>query len=242
MSLEEDDARDWLDAYVANIAEVDLPTLGPRRNPGNIRRLLAALGRATGTVLNRRALASDVGGAAGPIAAETLGNYLDALDRLMLVEPLPAWRPHMRSRSRLRAGSVVHFVDPSRGLAALGVGTQDLLHDLDAAGLQFESLVVRDLRTYAGPLRGRLSSWRDAQTGREVDAVIELPNGRWAAFEIKLGENAAGAAAESLLHFASNVDTQRHGDPSALVVVTGGRFAYRRTDGVCVVPITALGP
>lgn len=83
MSLEEDDARDWLDAYVANIAEVDLPTLGPRRNPGNIRRLLAALGRATGTVLNRRALASDVGGAAGPIAAETLGNYLDALDRLL---------------------------------------------------------------------------------------------------------------------------------------------------------------
>lgn len=148
----------------------------------------------------------------------------------------------MRSRTRLRVTPVHHFVDPSIETAALGVGTQDLLADLEAAGFHFESLVLRDLRTYSQSLGATLSSWRDTKTGAEVDAVLELPNGRWAAFEFKLGEAAADVAAESLLHFASKVDAVRHGEPLALVVVTGGRFAYRRPDGVLVVPITALGP
>lgn len=235
-------ARSWLSDYRRNLADVDIPGLGPRRNPGNISRLLAGLGRAVGTPLNLSALEVEVGGAGGPIASETLSNYLDALDRLMLVEPLPAWRPHMRSRTRLRVSPVHHFVDPSLGTAALGVGVKDLLNDLDAAGHHFESLVLRDLRIYSQPLDATLSSWRDSQTGAAVDVVIELPNGRWAAFEVKLGEAAADPAAASLLHFAGKVDTARHGDPLALVVITGGRFAYRRADGVIVVPITALGP
>lgn len=235
-------ARIWLSDYRQNLAETDIPGLGPRRNPGNISRLLAGLGRAVGTPLNRSALEVEVGGAAGPIASETLINYLDALDRLMLVEPLPAWRPHLRSRTRLRVSPVHHFVDPSLGTAALGVGAADLLKDLEAAGYHFESLVLRDLRVYSQALGASLSSWRDSRTGAEVDVVLELPNGRWAAFEIKLGEAAADAAATSLLHFANKVDTTRHGEPLALVVITGGRFAHRRPDGVTVVPIGALGP
>lgn len=194
------------------------------------------------TPLNRSALEIEIGGTGGPIASETLANYLDALDRLMLVESLPAWRPHMRSRRRLRASSVHHFVDPSLGTAALGVGVKGLLKDLEAAGYHFESLVLRDLRVYSQALDATLSSWRDSQTGAEVDVVLELPNGSWAAFEIKLGEVAADAAAASLLHFVGKVDTTRHGDPLALVVITGGRFSYKRPDGVIVVPITALGP
>lgn len=235
-------ARAWLSDYRRNLAEVDIPGLGPRRNPGNISRLLAGLGRSVGAPLNRSALENEIGGASGPIASETLTNYLHALDRLMLIESLPAWRPHMRSRTRLRASPVHHFVDPSLGTAALGVGVKGLLNDLEAAGYHFESLVLRDLRVYSQALDATLSSWRDSQTGAEVDVVLELPNGSWAAFEIKLGEVAADAAAASLLHFAGKVDTTRHGDPLALVVITGGRFAYKRPDGVTVVPITALGP
>ncbi len=242
LTFEERDARDWLRGYLANIAEVDLPTLGPRRNPENILRLFAALGRAVGTPLNRSALEVEVGGQGGSIASETLTNYLDALGRLMLVESLPAWRPHMRSRTRLRASPVHHFVDPSIGPAALGVGSTELLADLHATGFHFESLALRDLRVYAQALGATFSSWRDTQLNKEVDAVLELPNGRWAAFEFKLGEAAADAAAEALLHFARKIDTDRHGEPLALVVVTGGRFTYRRPDGVLVVPITALGP
>lgn len=234
-------SRLWLSDYLLNLAEVDIPGLGPRRNPRNISRLLAGLGRAVGTPLNRSALAAEIGGNVS-LALPTLANYLDALDRLMLWEPLPAWQPHMRSRTRLRVSPVAHFVDPSLGTAALGVGVKDLLTDLEAAGLHFESLVLRDLRIYAQALGATLSYWRDSQSSAEVDVVLELPNGRWAAFEIKLGEAAADQAAAALLHFADKVDTARHGEPLVLVVITGGRFVYKRPDGVAVVPITALGP
>ncbi len=242
IDLREREARAWLTAYNRNIIEVDVPALGPRRNPGNLARLLASLGRAVGTPVSQAALAREVGGQAGPLDSKTITNYLEALDRLMLTEPLHAWQPHMRSRARLRAAPVHHFADPSIGTAAIGVGTTELLADLEAAGLHFESLVLRDIRVYSQSLGATLSSWRDTQQNKEIDAVVELPNGRWAAFEFKLGESQADTAAESLLYMASKVDTERHGEPIALVVVTGGRFAYRRPDGVLVVPITALGP
>lgn len=238
----EHEASIWLRDYLRNVAEVDVPGLGPRRNPTNVQRLLSALGRGTATALNLTSLAEDVGGSRGRIATETLNNYLDALDRLMLIEPIPAWRPHMRSRTRLRATAVHHFVDPSLGTAALGVGCNDLLRDLNAAGLHFESLVMRDLRVYGQHLGATLSTWRDTQTGHEVDAILELPDGRWAAVEVKLGESAADVAAESLVRMAHKIDHHRHGPPSALIVVTGGRYVYKRNDGVCVVPVTALGP
>ncbi|MBS1848296.1 MAG: DUF4143 domain-containing protein, partial [Actinobacteria bacterium] len=242
LGADEATARAWITDYLRNVAEVDIPTMGPRRNPGNILRLLAALGRSVGTPLNRTSLAADVGGAGGSIAAETLGNALDALDRLMLIESAPAWRPHLRSRARLRTKSVHHFVDPSLGTGALGVGSHGLLSDLEAAGFHFESLVLRDLRVYAQPLGAQISSLRDTRTGAEVDAILELPDGRWAAFEVKLGEGAVDAAAHAVLAFAAKIDPARHGPPTALGVITGGRFAYKRPDGVHVVPITALGP
>ena len=242
IDLPERAARAWVAAYNRNVVEVDVPALGPRRNPGNLTRLLASLGRGVGTPLRRSAVTIEVGGQNGPIDDKTLTNYLDALDRLMLTEPLPAWQPHMRSRTRLRTTPVHHFVDPSIGIAALGVGTAELLADLEAAGFHFESLGLRDLRVYSQALGATLSCWRDTQLNQEIDAILELPNGRWAGFEFKLGEAQADAAAESLLHMASKVDKARHGEPAALVVVTGGRFAYRRPDGVLVVPITSLGP
>lgn len=242
IDMTEGDARDWVTDYLRTVADVDVPAMGTRRNPGNISRLLASLARVVGGTINRSATAIDVGGPRGPIDDRTLGNYLDALDRLMLVEPLPPWVSHMRSRTRLRTTPVHHFVDPSIAVSALGVGTVDLRRDFEAAGFHFESLALRDLRIYSQALGGRLSSWRDSQLGHEVDAVLELPQGRWAAFEVKLGEAAADEAADALLTMASKVDRARHGEPAALVVVTGGRYCYRRPDGVTVVPITALAP
>ncbi len=237
----EQEARLWLRDYLQNVSEVDVPAMGPQRNPRNIRRLLGSLARSVGQPAKLTELEKDVGGDRGPVASETLHNYLDALDRLMLTESSKAWNPHMRSRTRLRSTPVRYFVDPSLGPAALGIGSAELLVDLEAAGFHFEALAMRDLRVYAQPLGGVVESWRDAN-GLEVDAVVTLPGGRWAAFEVKLNPRAADGAAAALLRFASKVDTARHGEPAALGVITSTGFAGPRPDGVHVIPITALGP
>ena len=241
IDTDERQARAWLRDYVQQISEVDVPAMGPHRNPRNIQRLLGALARSVGTPTKLTEVEKDVGGDRGPVASETLHKYLDALDRLMLTETSEAWRPHMRSRTRLRAAPVRYFIDPSLGPAALGIGSTELLADLNAAGFHFEAMAIRDLRIYSQPLGGVVESWRDAN-GREVDAVVTLPGGRWAAFEVKLNPLAADVAAAALLKFASSVDTARHGEPAALAVITSTGFAGRRPDGVHVIPITALGP
>jgi len=239
---DDDTARDWLAGYLTQIAEVDVQSLGTRRDPVNIRRLLASLGRSVGQATKSTELAKDVGGEDGPIARDTLANYLSALDRLHLIDNSEAWRPHMRSRARLRQAPVRYFVDPSLGLAALNTGSTELLADLNALGLHFEALVMRDLRIYAQPLRGTVESWRDSN-GHEVDAIVSVRDNKWGAFEVKLGHDAVEEAAESLLRFATKVDTSRHGESAFLgVIISNGSYAYRREDGVHVIPIGCLGP
>ena len=240
LDASEDDARDWLSDYLTQIAEIDVQLLGPRRNPRNVRRLLASLGRAVGQAAKGSALASDVGGADGPIAKKTLAGYLDALDRVHLLDNSEAWRPHMRSRARLRTSPVRYFVDPSLGPAALNIGSAELIADPQALGFHFEALVIRDLRVYAQRLRGVVDSWRDSN-GNEVDAIITSRDG-WSAFEIKLNPAAVDDAAASLRRFAANVDTAVHGEPKMLGVITSTGYAGRREDGVYVIPISTLGP
>lgn len=238
---DEDFARRWLRSYLAQVVDVDIPEMGHRRNPSNLQRLLAGLARGVGQPVKLTELATDVGGEAGPVANETLYGYLQALDRLKLTENSEAWRPHMRSRARLRSAPVRYFVDPSLGTAALNVGSAELRADPRAAGLHFEALVVRDLRIYAQPLDGVVDSWRDSN-GNEVDAIVSLYGGRWGAFEVKLNPRDVEMAAASLLRFAAKVDTIRHGDPAVLGVITSTGHAGRREDGVHVIPIATLGP
>lgn len=241
IGVEESDARRWLQDYLDMIVDVDVQRLGARRDPRNLRRLLEALGRGVAQAVKTSELAKDVGGESGPIAKETLSAYLDALDRLRLIDNSEAWRPHMRSRARLRTAPVRYFVDPSLGLAALGVGSADLAVDLNALGQHYEALVIRDLRIYAQAVRARVDSWRDSN-GNEVDAVIDAGRGRWGAFEVKLNPKAVDDAANALLRFKNSVDTSRHGDPSCLGVVTSTGAGGLRKDGVHVIPIGCLGP
>ncbi|TAK69200.1 MAG: ATP-binding protein [Actinomycetota bacterium] len=242
LNSEEDEARNWLRDYLRQVAEIDVQGLGTRRNPGNIRRLLASLGRAVGQSTKSTEIAKDVGGDDGPIARDTLANYLNALERLHIIDDSEPWRPHMRSRARLRQAPVRYLVDPSLGLAALDIGSTELMRDLNALGLQFEALVVRDLRVYAQPLGGTVDSWRDSN-GHEVDAIVNVRDDKWGAFEIKLDHDAVDEAAGSLLRFATKVDTSRHGEPAFLgVIISSGSYAYRRNDGVHVIPIGCLGP
>jgi uncharacterized protein len=237
----EEKARFWLKDYISNIVEVDVQNLGARRDPRKIRRLLASLGRNVAQATKSTELAKDVGGDDGPVAKETLTAYLSALDRLHLTDNAEAWRPHMRSRARLRTAPVRYFVDPSLGTAALNVGSTELIADPNALGLHFEALVVRDLRIYAQLLDGTVDSWRDSN-GYEVDAIVNVHDNKWGAFEVKLNPDAVDQAAAGLLRFAANVDTSRHGEPACLGVFTSTGAAGRREDGVHVIPIGTLGP
>lgn len=233
-------AQRLLRGYVAEVARVEVQRVdGIRRDPEAIGRLLRSLARNVATPASINLLRADVNGADGNLKAETVASYLDALARLMITENLTAWAPSLRSRTRLRAAAVRHFVDPSLAVAVARSTPQRLLGDLRWLGLLFENLVVRDLRVSTQALDAQVFSYRD-ETGLEADAVIEMPDGRWAAFEVKLGLGEIDAAAEHLLRLKARVDTSEVGEPLALAVITATGYGYVRKDGVAVIPIGAL--
>jgi Predicted ATPase (AAA+ superfamily) len=242
-------ARDPADAIVATQGYLDETRLidlgrldGPTRDPENVARVLRSLARNTATEASASTIAADVSGAEQAINYHTVIDYVQALTRVFIVEDLPAWSPALRSRGVLRKAVTRHFVDPSLAAAALGAGVDRLLGDPETLGLLFESLVIRDLRVYAQSLDAKLSHYREAK-GVEADAILELRDGRWAGIEVKLGPSKVDEGAANLVRMASHVDVAKHGEPAFLAVVTGWGYAYRRkTDGVHVIPIGALGP
>lgn len=228
--------------YLEEIRRTDITRVDDtHRDPERVGRLLRSLGRNIATSAARRTLAKDAGGAEDPLDDRTVDDYLSTLERLMIVEDQPAWAPHLRSKSILRRSAKRHFVDPSLAVAALRATPERLLKDLNLFGLLFESLVVRDLRVYAQSADASVYHYRD-NTGLEVDAIVEAADGRWAAFEIKLGPGHIEAGAASLSKFAERVDTTKSGEPSALAVIVGTGYGYTREDGIGVIPIGALGP
>jgi predicted AAA+ superfamily ATPase len=201
-----------------------------------------SLARNTATEASVASLARDTGGDGAAIDVDTVREYLIALERLMVIEDQASWAPHLRSRDIVRKAAKRHFVDPSLAAAALRASPERLLGDPNTLGLLFESLVVRDLRVYSQSFGAHVGHYRDS-SGREVDAIIELPDGAWVAVEVKLGTSQVDAAAASLEAFVSRVDVSRTGAPRARMVITAaGGYAYTREDGVLVVPIGALGP
>jgi predicted AAA+ superfamily ATPase len=230
--------RDYLD----QIRRVDVERVdGVKHDPDKVGRLLQSLARNVATEVRVSTLATDAAGSDGALSRNTVTGYLDTLERLMIVEPQPAWAPHLRSKAILRNSSKLHFVDPSLAVAALNASPARLLADLNLLGLLFESLVVRDLRVYAQGLDGQVRHYRDSN-GLEVDAIVETDAGQWAAFEVKLSPASVEAGAASLLKFADGIDTVKCGPPAALTVITGTGYGYVRPDGISVIPIGALGP
>lgn len=240
---EPDRARVVLRAYLDETRRVDLRRVdGVDRDPEAVGRVIRSLARHVGTAASARAIATDVLGAeASSVKPHTVADYLEALARVFVLEDLPAWSPALRSRARLRAAPVRHFVDPSLAAAALNTGVDRLLGDLNTLGFLFESLVVRDLRVYAQAIDGFVYHYHDG-TGLEADAIVELADGRWAAFEAKLGSQQIDAAAANLLRLAAKIDPDKHGKPTALAVITGSGYAYPRPDGVHVIPVGTLAP
>ncbi|MCL2381792.1 MAG: DUF4143 domain-containing protein [Treponema sp.] len=230
----------FMQDYVSLLAEIDINRLaGKKRDPRKVMRLLQSLARNISTEASVKSLAKDVDGSGVTLADETITEYLEALERLMTLEQLPAWSPHIRSADTLRKAPKHHFVDPSLAIGALGLSIDKILADLNYFGLLFESLVIRDLRIYAEAHGGNVYHYRDSRNF-EIDAVVEYPDNTWAAFEVKMGFNAQDEAAANLLKFAKKIDQEKMGPPLSLTVISANGFACRRKDGVNVVPLSAL--
>ena len=229
-------AREYTDMLVeADIRNLD----GIERNPHRVRQVLRSLARNISTLTTANTILADVRANDITINERTLDNYLNAMRRLFVVEDVPAWSPSVRSKTTIRTSVKRQLADPSIATAVMRVDTADLLHDLNTFGFLFESLCTRDLRVYAQSNDGEIFHYRDKDQ-LEIDLIISLNDGRWAAIEVKLGEHQADEAAANLIQLKNKVDTSRIGEPSFLMVLTGGKFAYQRKDGVMVVPLACL--
>lgn len=238
-----DTAGDAARAYLSEIGRTDVSRVdGVERDPVRVGRLLVSLARNVATEVRHTVLAADTAAPGEPpLERRTVAGYLAALSRLFVVDEVPAWRPHLASRAQVRRSPKIHLADPSLTAAALSASVDGLMRDLGFAGRLFESMVIRDLQVYARANRCSLSHYRDSDL--EVDLIVEHPDGRWVAAEVKLGGKAAiDKAAEALRRLTGKLDRSKTGDPARLVVITAGGFAYERPDGVAVVPITTLGP
>lgn len=231
-------AIDYVEAIInADVSRVD----GIEKNPVRVRALLRSLSKNISTLATIRTIHDDIamGDADESISEKTISQYLGALDRIFVTENLPAWNPALRSKTAIRTSPKRQFVDPSIAAAVLRLTPSRLLEDFNYFGFLFESLCDRDLRIYAEAIDGQVFHYRDA-SGLEADAVIALNDGRWAAVEVKLGSKEIEDAAVHLLELKNKVNTEKMREPSFLMILTGTEIAYRREDGVYVVPLGCL--
>jgi len=217
---------------------------GVRRDPERTKRLLRSLSRHQGTQASLGTIYQDMlANDDSTLNEETISSYIGALKKIFTIEDMPAWCPSLRSKTAIRTSETRYFVDPSIAVAAMHVGPNDLINDLETFGLLFETLAVRDLRVYTDALAGSVFHYRD-KNNLECDAVIHLEDGRYGLVEVKLGgEDHINKGANTLLQLSSKIDTTRMPAPSFMMVLVGiGKYAYRREDGVFVVPIGCLRP
>lgn len=232
-------AFDYCDAVINyDMSRVDQVS----RDPGRVRRLMRSYARHQGaqaayTMIKADMIANDN----LSFDDDTLYSYVAALKKIFVIEDMEAWNPNLRSKTAIRTSDTRYFVDPSIAAAALGLGPSDLMNDLKTFGLLFETMCIRDLRVYADVLDGQVYHYRDA-SGLECDAVVHLRNGSYGLIEIKLGgEKLIEEGVNTLNKLEAKIDTARMKEPSFKMVLTGtGDYAYRRKDGILIVPAGCL--
>jgi len=218
-----------------------------KRNQGKLEMLLRSLARNNATTVNDETIIKDIEGSGDKMEKDTdrlisrssIMAYIKDLKKIFMIEDIPAWGPEIRSKTRIRTSPKRIFADPSLAVAVLGVNAKRLLTDFNTLGFMFENLCLRDIAVYAGAMDGSLFHYRD-NSNLEVDAIVELRDGTWAAFEIKLGEHSADVAAKTLLRLKDKLTERGARPPAFLAVITGGGIGVRREDGVYVIPINAL--
>ena len=232
-------AIDYYDAVVhSDINRAD----GVEKNPERVKRLMRSLARNQGQQIANTAIAADIAvNDESTINQETVAGYISALKKIFVVEDMPAWNPNLRSKSAIRTSDTRYFVDASIAAAALGIGPNDLINDLNTMGFLFETMCVRDLRVYAEALGGSVYHFRN-KAGLECDAVVHLRNGSYGLIEIKLGgEKLIREGVETLTSLTESIDTSKMKEPAFRMILTAAdQYAYRREDGICIVPVGCL--
>lgn len=231
--------RDSYD-YVDSVVNIDTSRVdGVKRNPKTVRDVMKSLSRNISSTANISTIRDDIAGDDDLVSEKTVASYINALRRIFVVEDVPAWSPSLRSKTTIRTSPKRHFVDPSIATATLRISPHGLLEEFNTFGLLFESLCVRDLRVYSQVLDGEIFHYRD-KNGLEIDIVVCLADGRWGAVEVKLGFKEIEKGAANLIKAKEKINTDKMKEPSFLMVLTATEYAYKRDDGVLVVPIGCL--
>lgn len=234
-----DQAFDYIDAVIRNdMSRVD----DIRRDPQKVRMLLRSYARNQGTQISQASISADISSNdTEGVSEETVSEYLQALRKLYVIEDMKAWNPNLRSKTAIRTSDTRYFVDPSLAAASLRIGPQDLINNLNTTGFFFEALAVRDLRVYAESLDGDVYHYKD-NLDNECDVVIHLRDGRYALLEVKLGgEKLIDEGVKTLKDVLRRIDTDKMGKPAFMAIITGTeRYAYRRDDGIIILPLGAL--
>lgn len=243
IDMEQDVALDQAFDYFDAVVNIDISRVDDvKRDPERAKRLMKSYSRHQGTQTTYTVIRDDIAANDSDFLTEdTVYSYTNALRKIFVIEDMPAWNPNLRSKTAIRTSDTRYFVDPSIAVASLGLGPKELLGDLNTMGLLFETLCVRDLRVYADSLFGNVYHYRD-KSGLECDAVVHLRDGSYGLVEIKLGgDRLIEEGSKNLKALAERIDTSKMKEPSFLMVLTGtGKYAYRRDDGIYVVPIGCL--
>jgi predicted AAA+ superfamily ATPase len=234
--LSHKNAFDYVEAVINHdISEVDKID----KNPDRVRAIMRSLARNTATMASLKTITEDIEANDLSVSDKTINSYIHALKRIFVVEDLPAWMPSIRSKTAIRTSAKRHFVDPSIATAALRLQANALFNDFEYFGFLFESLCTRDIRIYAQANDGDVFHYRD-KNNLESDLIVRLRDGRWAAIEVKMGQKQIEDAAKNLLKLKNIVDTTKMGEPTFLMILTAGEVAYKRKDGVWIVPLGCL--
>ncbi len=243
--LQGDTALDQAEDYLEALLDTDMHRVDKvQRSSERMRYIMRSYARHQGTQCPISMIRADLlSGDNQSVSDDTISSYLDVLNRLFVIEDMPAWNPNLRSKAAIRTSPTRYFIDSSIATAALGIAPRDLVNDLNTFGFMFETLAARDIRVYADALKAKVYHFRDSN-GLECDMVIHRRDGSYGLCEVKLGgPNNIELAANSLKAVAANIDTCKMPAPSFLMVLTAvGPYAYRRKDGVYVIPIGCLRP
>ena len=229
-------ANGYLEAVTnEDISRVD----GIEKNPGRVTALMRSLSRNTTCEARTTTILHDLNTNDESLSQVTVDLYINALKRIFVIEDLPAWSAKLRSKTAIRTTAKRHYTDPSIATASLRATPERLLSDFNTFGLLFESLCIRDLRIYAESIDGSVYHYRD-KGGLEIDAIVQLADGRWSAVEVKLGAGEVDKASDSLLKLKQIVDINEMHEPSFLMILTGTEYAFQMRNGIWIVPLGCL--